>query len=220
MSQSQRYVVVEECAGFELRQYPAHLRAEIDVEGSFAEAANRAFGALAGFISGRNDTKAKVAMTAPVVQQSVPSTTTSDGPADSTAQTVPGRHLVGFIMPAELTSTTVPVPTDPRITVRTVPAQLMAARAFGGRWTESVYEQQLSALLSAIADARLQAAGMPQFARFDPPWRPWFLRRNEVLIPVTGHRSTGSSSEPVHNTAVPTRRNGAEHAARVARPGS
>ncbi|MEY4102418.1 MAG: hypothetical protein RIR88_552, partial [Actinomycetota bacterium] len=28
----------------------------------------------------------------------------------------------------------------------------------------------------------------PYFARFDPPWKPWFLKRNEVLValaPVT-----------------------------------
>jgi hypothetical protein len=28
------------------------------------------------------------------------------------------------------------------------------------------------------------AHGEPIWARYDPPWKPWFLRHNEVLIPV------------------------------------
>jgi hypothetical protein len=30
----------------------------------------------------------------------------------------------------------------------------------------------------------LTIAGAPVWARYDPPFMPWFLRRNEVLIPV------------------------------------
>jgi hypothetical protein len=28
------------------------------------------------------------------------------------------------------------------------------------------------------------AAGKPIWARYDPPFMPWFMRRNEVLIPL------------------------------------
>jgi hypothetical protein len=31
--------------------------------------------------------------------------------------------------------------------------------------------------------------GSPVWARYDPPWKPWFLRRNEVLIEVTPRSS-------------------------------
>jgi hypothetical protein len=30
----------------------------------------------------------------------------------------------------------------------------------------------------------LVKAGEPVWARYDPPFMPWFLRRNEVLIPI------------------------------------
>jgi len=39
-------------------------------------------------------------------------------------------------------------------------------------------------LLIAIAAAGYQTAGNARFARFDPPWTPWFIRRNEIQIPV------------------------------------
>jgi hypothetical protein len=31
---------------------------------------------------------------------------------------------------------------------------------------------------------KLQEAGTPFSAYYDPPWTPGFLRRNEVLIPI------------------------------------
>ena len=39
-------------------------------------------------------------------------------------------------------------------------------------------------LRGAVAQAGYQPAGQPRFARFDPPWTPWFLRRNEVVLPL------------------------------------
>jgi len=53
-----------------------------------------------------------------------------------------------------------------------------------GRSTERIYDEQLSALRSAVSTAGLEVVGPPRFARFDPPWTPWFLRHNEVVLPV------------------------------------
>jgi hypothetical protein len=48
MTGQQPYEVAERRDGFELRRYPAHLVAEIEVGGSFDEAPDRALGPLAG----------------------------------------------------------------------------------------------------------------------------------------------------------------------------
>jgi hypothetical protein len=29
-----------------------------------------------------------------------------------------------------------------------------------------------------------RVSGEPRWARYDPPWKPWFLRRNEVIVPI------------------------------------
>lgn len=39
-------------------------------------------------------------------------------------------------------------------------------------------------LLRLLNAAGFSVVGRPRFARYDPPWTPWFLRRNEVVIPV------------------------------------
>ena len=69
MTEQQPYEVVNRPDGFELRRYPAHLVAEIEVNGSFDEAPNRAFRPLARFINGANRTRRQIAMTAPVTRQ-------------------------------------------------------------------------------------------------------------------------------------------------------
>jgi hypothetical protein len=40
-------------------------------------------------------------------------------------------------------------------------------------------------LLARVAARGLVVAGSLQISRYDPPWTPWFLRRNEVMVPVT-----------------------------------
>jgi hypothetical protein len=65
-----------------------------------------------------------------------------------------------------------------------MPQELVAVDRFTGRWSSASYQERVSKLLIAIAAAGYQAAGNARFARFDPPWTPWFIRRNEIQIPV------------------------------------
>ena len=44
------------------------------------------------------------------------------------------------------------------------------------------YEEHLKKLQDALAQAGLRWRGEPVWARFDPPWKPWFLRRNEIWL--------------------------------------
>jgi hypothetical protein len=184
MTERQGYDVLRRLQGFELRRYPAHLVAEVEVDSSFADAGNRAFGLLAAFISGRNSTRGKVAMTAPVLQEQASAPIAMTAPVVQEAGGQPGRQVVSFVMPAEFTVDTLPTPSDQRVRVRQVPAQLAAARNFTGRWSETIYQDQLAHLRNAVSHAGLEMIGQPRFARFDPPWTPWFLRHNEVVQPV------------------------------------
>lgn len=184
MTEKQRHEVVAQHDGFELRRYPAHLAAEVEVDGAFADAGNRAFGVLVAFISGRNTTRGKVAMTAPVVQEQASSRIAMTAPVVQESSGAPGRHVVAFVMPHEYTLATLPAPTDPRVRIREVPAQMAAVQAYRGRWSEAIYRDHLTALRAAVARDGLTVVGEPRFARFDPPWTPWPLRRNEVVLPV------------------------------------
>jgi hypothetical protein len=193
MTERQQYNVVSHFPDFELRRYAAHLVAEVEVDASFTDAGNRAFGVLVAFISGRNSSGGKVAMTAPVVQQAASERIAMTSPVIQFG-TESGRQQVGFVMPAAYTRETLPTPEDARIRIREVPAELAAARTFTGRWTERIYQDQLVALTRGVAQAGLAITGKPRFARFDPPWTPWFLRHNEVVVPVTDNSSVESQA--------------------------
>jgi len=192
MTGQQPYEVVDRRGGFELRRYPAHLVAEIEVDGSFDEAPSRAFRPLARFINGANRTRRQIAMTAPVTQQasgpegqaSGPERIAMTAPVVQQAAGRPGSYLVQFVMPSHLTAQTLPAPDDARVRTREIPQQLAAAVRFSGRWTRQGFEERGAALRQAVVAAGLRPAGPVRYARFNPPWTPWFLRRNEVVQPI------------------------------------
>lgn len=169
MTEQQVYEVLKEYPEFELRRYPDHLVAETEVGGPFELAGNLAFPRLARYIGGHNRSSRKMAMTAPVVQEQDPRSR---------------RYVVGFVMAADVSAEDLPDPVDTTVHTRRVPAVTAAALRFSGRWSRGSYEKRAAQLLAALDAAGLEVVGALRYARFNPPWTPWFLRRNEVVVPV------------------------------------
>ncbi len=180
MTEQQPYRVVDTYPGFELREYPAHLVAEVTVQAEFEEAGSRAFNPLLQYISGANRANSKMAMTAPVVQGERLAMTAPvvQGSEDSSGYTV------AFVLPASVSAESVPTPTDSRVQVRSVPTSITAVTRYSGRWSEQAFNERCAALLKAVTQAGFTTTSQPRFARYDPPFKPWFLRRNEVLVDV------------------------------------
>lgn len=111
-------------------------------------------------------------MTAPVLQS---------GP-------IPGGgdedYVVAFVLPSGVTAADAPVPDEPRVKIREVPGSLTAAARFTGNGSTTAFQRHSVALLEALQLAGLKPVGAARFARFDPPFKPWFLRHNEVVIDV------------------------------------
>ena len=184
MTAQQPYEVIEQHPGFEMRRYPAHLVAEVSVTGSMSTAGNQAFRSLFDYISGRNTSQESIAMTAPVVQQKAASEKIAMTAPVVQTETADGEFVVAFVLPESMSHESVPVPTNPDVSIRSVPECLSAVVSYRGRWTESGYQRHLAALVTAAAAENLEPVGQPRWARFDPPFKPWFLRRNEVLQDV------------------------------------
>ncbi|KOX09177.1 SOUL family heme-binding protein [Micromonospora sp. DT68] len=185
MTEQQPYRVVSRHPGFELRRYPAHLVAEMRVQASFTRAPIEAFRPLSAYIGGANRARQPIDV-------ATPAPSTADG-SQKIAMTVPvvqvegewpGAYLIQFVMPAACTAATLPEPVDARVRIREIPPQLVAAMRFSGRWTEQAFGQRATMLGRSVTSAGLQPTGAIRYARFDPPWKPWFLRRNEVTLPV------------------------------------
>ncbi|HSM51118.1 MAG TPA: heme-binding protein [Thermoanaerobaculia bacterium] len=184
------YEVERTYAEFEVRRYPSYLVAETEAAGSLGEAGNAAFRRLLRYISGANRGEEEIAMTAPVAQAAAPEEGTRIAMTAPVAQTATGagsgRWLVQFAMPREYTLETLPAPLDPEVRLRALPARRVAVLRYSGTWSAARYEEHLGILRRALAREGLAAAGEPVWARYDPPFQPWFLRRNEIQIELAG----------------------------------
>lgn len=177
-----QYTVVKKEGNFELRQYEPNLVAETIVEGDFDEVGNEGFRRLFDYISGNNRKQQSISMTAPVSQKAESEKISMTAPVNQVR--VGEKYRITFLMPAEYTMETLPEPLDTRVKLKEVPGQLIAAFRYSGTWSEGRYEEKRVRLQELMRQRDLEPAGEPIFARYNPPFMPWFLRRNEVLIPV------------------------------------
>jgi hypothetical protein len=175
------FKLLEKDGSFELRQYTTYVVAETRVEADFENAGSVAFQRLFRYISGDNVAQQKIAMTAPVTQsrgEQIAMTAPVSQVADGRA------FLVAFTLPSTYTLATAPKPRDPTVRIRDVPPQLVACWRYSGRWTVANFRASETLLREQIKSRGLVVRGDPVLARYNPPFTPWFLRRNEVLIPV------------------------------------
>ena len=121
-------------------------------------------------------------MTAPVVQSPAGEPIAMTAPVLQTGGS--GGWIVRFIMPHGATVATLPRPNNPRVHLRDVAASRVAVVRFSGLARPDDVAARTLALSRFVAAQHLQPSGPPSLAQYDPPWTPWFMRRNEIMIPV------------------------------------
>jgi len=163
--------LVERSAPFEIRDYPEHIVAETTIAADRQAAISAGFRRLAGYIFGGNQAKASIAMTAPVMQAADPS--------------APSHWVIQFPMPRAYSFDALPKPNDATVKVRRISAMRCAVVTFSGLTQNGDLERERRRLAGFIASRGLTIVGAPILARYDPPWTPWFMRRNELLQPVS-----------------------------------
>lgn len=154
----------------EQRRYPAKLMAEVEVSGAREEAINDGFRLLADFIFGNNTAKSSIDMTTPVAQQAAGENT----------------WHVRFFMPKEYTLETLPKPNSDKVNISVQPGYDAVVIRSSGRHSEANLSEHLQLLEKHIAEHGLMIQGDPTYAFFDPPWTPWFMKRNEISYPLQG----------------------------------
>ena len=163
MTERQKFDLVKKIDNVEIRRYHACAMADVIVDTSYSIAGNIGFRPLVTYIS-----QNQIAMTAPVLQE----------------QLHTNSWVVSFVMPEGMTLDGLPLPSNQSVTLRTVKEHTAAALGFSGMTSEEKIHQKESELRTAITKEKLTATGPMRIARFDPPWKPGFLRHNEVIIPV------------------------------------
>ncbi|MEY2594479.1 MAG: heme-binding protein [Betaproteobacteria bacterium] len=168
----------------EVRRYEPYIVAEVVVPGPAEQAGNQGFSFLGGYIFGRNKGERKIAMTAPVVQTPQPTKIAMTAPVAQMPVEGGQGFAVQFMMPSSFTMETLPEPLDPRVTLKPVAEQRVVAITYSGTWSQSNYDEHLAKLRNAAQAAGLKTEGEPVYARYNGPWVPWFMRKNEIWLAV------------------------------------
>jgi hypothetical protein len=168
MVEQAKYEVLREINKVEIRRYPRLVIARVDGYG------DGGFNILFGFITGDNRQKSKIAMTAPVVSEQIA----------MTAPVLSDPDSIAFVMPEGFTLETTPEPLDDRVKIVELPERVVAALQFSGRWSNSIFKKKAKAMLEELAKAGIKSTGQVFSMRYNGPFTPWFLRRNEVAITV------------------------------------
>ncbi|MGD8347514.1 MAG: heme-binding protein, partial [Lysobacterales bacterium] len=134
------------------------------------------------YIDGQNEARDTIAMTAPVSQKQGAQKIAMTAPVSQEAGA--DGWLVSFMMPSSFTMDTIPVPLDDAVNIRQLPAYRAAAIRYSGFWSEKNYQRHLAELMEWIEAQNLRVTGSPVWARYNAPFTPWFMRRNEILVPV------------------------------------
>ena len=165
MAERQKFDLVKKIprTKVEIRRYHPCVIADVIVEAPYSQAASLGFRPLVTYIS-----QNKIAMTAPVLQESTDSRS----------------WIISFVMPAEMTVRDLPNPQNSKVRLRTLSEQLSAVLAFTGLAPSSKIQEKEAELRAALAKESLTPIGALRIARFDPPWKPGFLRYNEVILDI------------------------------------
>lgn len=174
------FQIFRKIGDIELRQYAGYIVAEVVVAGPASEAGKQAFPILAGYIFGKNKGEQKLAMTVPVTQAAIPVKFEMSAPVTQTA--APGGFLVQFVLPKGVTLASAPEPLDMRIHLRQVAPHQLAVIRYSGFWSDSNYSDHLATLQAALRTADLSWSGEPVYSRYNAPFTPWFMRRNEIWL--------------------------------------
>jgi hypothetical protein len=176
------YTLVTRDGAFEVRDYPALVVAEVTVTGDQTQAASAGFRLLAGYIFGANRRRQSIAMTVPVAQSRVGEKIAMTAPV---AQTRTGDHwVVRFTMPRAYTLQTLPEPDDARVHLRATSPERVGVVRFSGLARPDAVVTQTLQLEAWLERHGRRPAGPASLAQYDPPWTLWFMRRNEVMIPI------------------------------------
>lgn len=171
VSQTINYTVERKIDDVELRQYPPMVLATVRGMGD-----NDAFRILFKYISGHNRSVKKIPMTAPVMS--------TEARIPMTSPVVSSRESFSFVLPPSYQSEEIPAPLDSRSTLERIPQRRVAALRFRGVATGNAVAEKTRQLLDTLAKHEIPAKGTVFLMRYNAPFTPGFIRRNEVGIEV------------------------------------
>ena len=195
-----KFDVLTEDGSYQVRRYAPVIVAETLVDGDMDAASGKGFRLIADYIFGNNTLVAagadnaseKIAMTAPVTLEPVARSekiamtapVTAEPVAADASMATASQWRIQFVMPGQYSMQTLPKPVNPAVSLRELPARTFAVLGYSGLNTASKVQQKTDELTTWMRSRQLQPVGVPQLARYDPPWTLPMWRRNEIQVEV------------------------------------
>jgi len=157
------YTVIESLEdNVEIRHYSPQIWASV-----IAEDQNKAFNLLFRYISGNNDRKEKIEMTAPVITRAE-----EDG------------LYMAFVMPERFDQKSIPQPLSEDLKIEAIEERKLATITFSWYANEKTYQNKLDVLMKTLDENQISTMELPMLMQYNDPWTPPFARRNEVALMV------------------------------------
>ena len=176
-------IMVDE-GDLQIRGYDEYLVAETAIEGSFDTASRKGFRRVAGYIFGDNKSSTKMNMTAPVESEAIQPSERMNMTAPVFSNKNVNGYTYRFVMESKYTQETLPVPNNSKIRITEIKDRVMAVISFSGRWSQKNFEKHEQILVSDLKNEGIGVASEAIYARYNAPFTPWFLRRNEIMFEI------------------------------------
>ena len=164
------YQLINKIENLEIRHYPEIILATAQNNND-----DSAFNILFNYIQGANKTQKKIKMTAPVIfSEKIPMTT----------PVITQKNYMAFVMPTTYSKESIPKPTNPAVEIKIQPARTIAVLRFSGRASQKDTAKQINKLYTTVQKHKLQTRGESFLMRYNSPFSPGFIRRNEVAVEI------------------------------------
>jgi hypothetical protein len=165
-----QYNIIKKIDNVEIRQYPELILAA--VEGYRDDSA---FNLLFNYIKGNNTKKQKIPMTAPVI-------TSEEIPM--TAPVITKEKYMAFVLPSYYNKETVPTPKDSEVKIKIQKIKKFAVLRFSGKTSDQIVKFKIGKLTDICKNNNIKIKGDPILMRYNSPFAPGFIRRNEVAVGI------------------------------------
>lgn len=161
--ETMHYTIIKKNKRIEIRQYDDFLLAATKTTPN--KRLDSGFMNVFNYISGENDTSQKISMTTPVVSYEEDD-----------------RLVTGFYVPSKYDKSTVPKPTSDSVSIQENKSSIYAVIRFSGGWKEKNFKLAETTLREYLQKNGYDIVSNRIIFRYQPPFIPAFLRRNEIAF--------------------------------------
>ena len=170
MVEKVKYTVLKKLNNIEIREYPEIILALVENIND-----DKGFGLLFNYISGYNKINEKIKMTAPVINSEK---------IEMTSPVISKGNYMAFIMPSSYNKNSIPKPLDSNVKIKNEPNRKLAVIRFSGYSTKSKIKKYEDILIKELKINNIKTKGDPLIMRYNSPFAPSFIRRNEIGVEV------------------------------------